>query len=107
MRKYFLGAILLLSNAIIAQRTLIHCGQLIDVKNSTQLPAMTIVVEGNKIVEVQKGYTAASAGNTVIDLKKLTVMPGLIDMHVHLESETGPGSYLNGFTFNPADYAFQ
>jgi imidazolonepropionase-like amidohydrolase len=34
-------------------------------------------------------------------------MPGLIDMHVHLESETGPGSYLNGFTFNPADYAFQ
>jgi imidazolonepropionase-like amidohydrolase len=107
MRKYFLGVILLLSNAVIAQRTLIHCGQLIDVKNSTQLPAMTIVVEGNKIVEVQKGYTAASAGNTVIDLKKLTVMPGLIDMHVHLESETGPASYLNGFTFNPADYAFQ
>ena len=107
MRKFFLGAILLLSNTLIAQRTFIHCGQLIDVKNSTQLPAMTIVVEGNKIVEVQKGYTAATAGSTVIDLKKLTVMPGLIDMHVHLESETGPGSYLNGFTFNPADYAFQ
>lgn len=107
MRKYFLGAILLLSNSIIAQRTLIHCGQLIDVKNSTQLPAMTIVVEGNKIVEVQKGYTTATAGSTVIDLKKLTVMPGLIDMHVHLESETGPASYLNGFTYNPADFAFQ
>lgn len=107
MRKYFLGVILLLSNSIIAQRTLIHCGQLIDVKNSTQLPAMTIVVEGNKIVEVQKGYTTATAGSTVIDLKKLTVMPGLIDMHVHLESETGPASYLNGFTYNPADFAFQ
>ena len=107
MRKYFLAAILLMGNAVIAQRTFIHCGQLIDVKNATQLPAMTIVVEGNKIVEVQKGYTAATAGSTIIDLKKLTVMPGLIDMHVHLESETGPGSYLNGFTFNPADYAFQ
>jgi imidazolonepropionase-like amidohydrolase len=107
MRTYFLAAILLLSNSIIAQRTLIHCGQLIDVKNATQLPAMTIVVEGNKIVEVQKGYTVATAGNTVIDLKKLTVMPGLIDMHVHLESETGPASYLNGFTYNPADFAFQ
>ena len=107
MRTYFLAAILLLSNSIIAQRTLIHCGQLIDVKNSTQLPAMTIVVEGNKIVEVQKGYTTATVGSTVIDLKKLTVMPGLIDMHVHLESETGPASYLNGFTYNPADFAFQ
>lgn len=107
MRKYFLAAALLISNILMAQRTLIHCGQLIDVKNATQLPAMTIVVEGNKIVEVQKGYTAATAGSTVIDLKKLTVMPGLIDMHVHLESETGPASYLNGFTFNPADYAFQ
>ncbi|WP_439504408.1 amidohydrolase family protein [Sediminibacterium sp.] len=107
MRKYFLAAILLIGNSVIAQRTLIHCGQLIDVKTSTQLSAMTIVVEGNKIVEVQKGYTAATAGSTVIDLKKLTVMPGLIDMHVHLESETGPASYLNGFTFNPADYAFQ
>ncbi len=107
MRTYFLAAILLLTNSIIAQRTLIHCGQLIDVKNSTQLPAMTIVVEGNKIVEVQKGYTTATAGSTVIDLKKLTVMPGLIDMHVHLESETGPASYLNGFTYNPADFAFQ
>ena len=107
MRKYFLAAALLIGNAVMAQRTLIHCGQLIDVKNATQLPAMTIVVEGNKIVEVQKGYTAATAGSTVIDLKKLTVMPGLIDMHVHLESETGPASYLNGFTFNPADYAFQ
>jgi imidazolonepropionase-like amidohydrolase len=107
MRTYFLAAILLLTNSIIAQRTLIHCGQLIDVKNSTQLPAMTIVVEGNKIVEVQKGYTTATVGSTVIDLKKLTVMPGLIDMHVHLESETGPASYLNGFTYNPADFAFQ
>jgi hypothetical protein len=55
MRKYFLAAILLMGNAVIAQRTFIHCGQLIDVKNATQLPAMTIVVEGNKIVEVQKG----------------------------------------------------
>lgn len=107
MRTYFLAAIFLVSNSIIAQRTFIHCGQLIDVKTSTQLPTMTIVVEGNKIVDVQKGYTSPAPGNTVIDLKMLTVMPGLIDMHVHLESETGPSSYLNGFTYNPADFAFQ
>jgi len=35
------------------------------------------------------------------------VMPGLIDMHVHMESETNPGKYMETFTFNPADFAFQ
>jgi imidazolonepropionase-like amidohydrolase len=107
MRLFFLAAILLLSHTIIAQRTYIHCGQLIDVRSSKQLPSMTIIVEDNKIVDVQKGYIMPASGNTVIDLKKLTVMPGLIDMHVHLESETGPNNYLNAFTYNPADYAFQ
>lgn len=107
MRKFFLGLLLLASQSVLAQKTLLHCGQLIDVKNGTQLPQMTIVVEGNKIIEVQKGYTSPAADQTVINLKNLTVMPGLIDMHVHMETETGPASYLNGFTYNPADFAFQ
>ena len=34
-------------------------------------------------------------------------MPGLMDMHVHLEHETNPNRYLQEFTMNPADYAFQ
>jgi imidazolonepropionase-like amidohydrolase len=34
-------------------------------------------------------------------------MPGLIDLHVHLEEETNPNRYLQSFTLNPADYAFQ
>ena len=29
-------------------------------------------------------------------------MPGLIDMHVHIEKETGPGKYLEAFTMNNA-----
>lgn len=90
-----------------AQRTVIHCGQLVDVRNLQLLKDMTILIEGNKIVEVQKGYTPAAQGTQVIDLKNKTVMPGLIDMHVHLESETNPGQYMETFTFNPADYAFQ
>lgn len=94
-------------NLISAQRTLIHCGQLIDVKKLQVLKEMTIVIEGNKITDVQKGYSSATAGDKVVDLKNKTVMPGLIDMHVHMEDETGPDKYLNGFTWNPADYAFQ
>ena len=83
----FLSAIIgmLMLSVSIAQRTVIHCGQLVDVKNLQLLKEMTIITEGNKIVDVQKGYTAGAAGDKLIDLKSKTVMPGLIDMHVHME----------------------
>lgn len=97
----------LCANILFAQRTILHCGQLIDVKAGTVLKEMSVIVEGNKIAEVRKGYIAASGNDKVIDLKNKTVMPGLIDMHVHMESETNPNRYMETFTFNPADYAFQ
>ena len=36
----------------------------------------------------------------------MTCLPGLMDMHVHLLSETGPENYANQFRLDPADYAF-
>lgn len=90
----------------VAQKTIIHCGQLIDVKAGQVLKEMTIEIEGARIVNIVKGY-AQSSGAKVIDLKTKTVMPGWIDSHVHLESETNPNRYLESFTLNPADYAFQ
>ncbi len=92
---------------LFAQRTLIHAGNLVDVKNGEVLSQMTVVVEGGTIVSVDRGYTAARSGDTVIDLKTKTVMPGLIDMHVHLESETSKDQALQRFTFNEADIAFR
>ncbi len=67
---------------------------------------MTIIIEGKKIVAVQKGYIAPKGNEKVIDLKNKTVMPGWIDMHVHLEHETSPTRYMENFTLNPADYAY-
>ena len=101
------GFAILMVSLSIAQRTLIYCGQMVDVKNLQVLKEMTIAIEGNIIVDVIKGYLAANPGDKIIDLKSKTVMPGLIDMHVHLEGETNPGQYMETFTFNPADYAFQ
>ena len=80
----------IISFSVSAQRTFLHCGQLIDVKTLKVLHEKTIIIEGNKIVEVEDGYTKPSSKDIVIDLKKNTVMPGLIDMHVHIESETSP-----------------
>ncbi|MFN3795320.1 MAG: amidohydrolase family protein [Chitinophagaceae bacterium] len=107
MKKLLLGLMLLMVSYNYAQRTLIHCGQLVDVKQLSVLKEMTIVVQGKQIVDVQKGFTAAQQGDQVIDLKQRTVMPGLIDMHVHMEDETSPTKYIDGFTLNPADYAFK
>jgi imidazolonepropionase-like amidohydrolase len=43
----------------------------------------------------------------VIDLRNKTVLPGLIDMHVHLSSETNKNSYVEGFRLNPEDFALR
>lgn len=98
---------LIISLSAYAQKTIIHCGNLIDGKTNDVQAQMTLVVEGNKIVAVQKGFTQAAAGEKLIDLSKKTVMPGLIDMHVHLESETNKDQALQRFTSNDADVAFR
>ena len=89
-----------------AQKTLIHCGTLIDaIKNEVQ-SQMTIVVEGKKITAVQKGFSSPTGTDKVIDLKTQTVMPGLVDMHVHLENETSKGGEMKRYQQNQADIAF-
>ena len=93
--------------ALFAQKTIIYCGQLIDVKKNELQKEMTIVVEKNKIVDVSKGYAPALAPDKIIDLKSKTVMPGLIDMHVHIEHETKKGQAIDKFILNPPDIAFE
>lgn len=109
MRSKSLLAVLLFVAAAssYAQKTIIHCGNLIDGKSNEVQGQMTLVVEGNKIVSVQKGFTSPAAGEKLIDLSKKTVMPGLMDMHVHLESETNKDQNLQRFTSNEADVAFR
>ena len=97
----------LLTSFTYAQRTIIHCGNLIDGKANDVQTQMTIVVEGNKITAVEKGFTKPGTSDKLIDLSKKTVMPGLIDMHVHLEGETSKDQGLQRFTLNKADVAFR
>ncbi|QIP15937.1 amidohydrolase family protein [Spirosoma aureum] len=108
MKKlYLLAGLSLLAAPLFAQRTLIHCGNLFDGVGNSLQPQMTVVVEGNKITAVQKGYTAPAGKDVVLDLKSKTVLPGLIDMHVHLESQTRRGGAIDGFTKNVPDVAYQ
>lgn len=101
--------LLLLFTAInsFAQRTIIHCGKMVDVVDLSVKEKVTITLEGNKIVTVQKGYTKPQAGDKLIDLTNQTVMPGLMDMHVHMENETKKGALADRFIMNPEDIAFE
>jgi imidazolonepropionase-like amidohydrolase len=86
-------------------KTLVHAGSLIDGRADTVRRAVTVVIEADRITGIADGYAAPAAGDTVVDLKNATVMPGLMDMHVHLTSEQSATSYSEGFFLNPADEA--
>jgi imidazolonepropionase-like amidohydrolase len=94
-RKSFVVALLATAGtfAVLAQpapqpapkRTLVRAGHLLDVKTGKLMDGQTIVVVGDTIQSIAP--TAAvqeQAGDKVIDLGAMTVLPGLIDVHTHL-----------------------
>jgi imidazolonepropionase-like amidohydrolase len=89
MKKHFyLVALMGISTSVLAQKTILHCGSLVDGIGNAPRSQVSVLVEKNKIVAIESGYIEAQAGDKVVDLKTKTVMPGLIDMHVHIENET-------------------
>ncbi len=90
-----------------AQDIYLQCGNIVDTESGKILKERTIVVSGNKIKSIEKGFVSGSENDQTINLKTKTVLPGLIDMHVHLESEFNPQSYIKRFTLNEADVAFE
>jgi imidazolonepropionase-like amidohydrolase len=108
MRKNFLlSAIVLFTLNLSAQKTYIWCGTLIDGISDEPKKNMTIVIEKNKIVAVENGFSAVGANDKSIDLKSKTVTPGWIDCHVHLSHETNPNRYLERFQLDDVDYAYR
>jgi imidazolonepropionase-like amidohydrolase len=91
----------------VSAKTLIHAGSLIDGRADSVRRNVTIVVDGERIADVLDGFVAAGAGDEVVDLRSATVMPGLMDMHVHITGEQSPTSYSERFFLNPADYALR
>ena len=88
------------------QTKVLHCGKMLDVRAGEIRNEVTIIVEKERIQSIQNGYIKPRRGQEVIDLKDKTVLPGLMDMHVHLEGETNKNSYIQRFTLNEADIAF-
>jgi imidazolonepropionase-like amidohydrolase len=68
----------------------IHAGAVLDQPGRQARGPSTIIVQGDKITGIQNGHVAPAAGAELIDLRGKTVLPGLIDMHVHFYSSGYP-----------------
>jgi len=83
----------------------IHAGRLVDVVGQRVLTDQMIVIEGDRIVSVSPAAaTSLPAGTPTIDLSTKTVLPGLIDTHVHLTTDPTV-SYLDSYHLTPARMA--
>ena len=96
------------SSAALAAPTYIHAGRVIAVPGRAPLGPSTIVVDSGRIVEVRDGHAAPPAGATTVDLGGKTVLPGLIDSHVHLTSDRGgEANLLSWVREEPAMHALE
>ncbi len=107
MKNSLLLFLILFSASLFAQTQYLHCGHILHPDIKKIVAEQTIIIEGKNIKEIKEGYLEAPAGVAVIDLKDQYVLPGLMDMHVHLEMESNPKGYENRFRENEADVALK
>lgn len=85
----------------------LYCGKLFDARSGNLLGEHTLRIHEGRITEVRAGHAEAAAGTAAIDLRGLACLPGLIDSHTHLTSQTSPTGYTDQFRWNTADYAIR
>ena len=114
LRTALLGALAALPLAASAQdpapsavaATALHCERLFEARAGRVLGPHTVVVREGRIAEVLQGR-ASVPGAATIDLAGHTCSPGWTDLHVHLDGESSPDSYSEGFRLDPVDFAFR
>jgi imidazolonepropionase-like amidohydrolase len=98
LKKLLCAFLLVLSLALAGQAqqsdqgvTVIRAGKFIDVDAGRTLSNQTIIIRNGKIESIGENV-AIPARATVIDLSKMTVLPGLIDCHTHLADGAHEGN---------------
>ena len=85
----------------------VQCGALVDVADGRTLGAHTVVIEDDSVADVLAGHPEVPGDAELIDLGELTCLPGLMDMHTHMSSQSSPDAYIHRFTMNEADVALR
>ncbi|WP_448213952.1 amidohydrolase family protein [Colwellia sp. MEBiC06753] len=96
------------STSALADIKVIHAGELLAVPGEKPLKKHTLVIENGKIKQVEKGFVAAKDYGDdaeLIDLSSSFVMPGMMDMHVHLQFEYGSDRAAEKLKLSDADVA--
>ena len=87
------------------QRTVIHAGMLLAIPSQTAEARQTITIEQGRIARIESGFADGSPEDRLIDLSCCFVLPGFIDLHVHLTSPVESGGRLRVVTETAADLA--
>ncbi|WP_290593426.1 amidohydrolase family protein [Arenimonas sp. SCN 70-307] len=77
----------------VADTVVISAERLLDVRTGTWVAKPEVLVRDGKIVSISAGPGPAVEGARRIELPGLSLLPGLIDMHVHLDSDPTYGGY--------------
>ena len=113
--RLVLALLALVAGAAFAQTptnsvVLVHAGRLLDRPGQAARGASTVIVRNGRIEAIRDGFAAPEGfpGATVVDLRDRYVLPGLIDCHVHLESDrAGQEGLLESLTSSDAYLAYQ
>ncbi|MBY6204736.1 metal-dependent hydrolase family protein [Halomonas denitrificans] len=101
------GLMAALSTDALRAETWLRCGATLDVEAGALTDARTLVVVDGRIERIERGHPDAPGDEEIVDLARLTCLPGLMDMHTHLTSESSPSRYADRFTDDAADVALQ
>jgi imidazolonepropionase-like amidohydrolase len=105
---YAAGLLVVLNGASAATQT-VDCGRLLDVQSGAWRERVSIVIEDGTVKSIGPMAPASASTSGHIDLANRSCLPGLIDMHVHLTSETQPvvDAYRDRLSADPADMAYR
>mgnify|MGYP000462605849 FL=1 len=100
--------IIVITTFTFPQKIYIHAGRLIDGITEIPVEMVTIIINGSTIQSILRGHiNPQSENDKLINLKDYTLLPGLMDMHTHLSSESNPKSYMEKFYMDLDEYAYR
>lgn len=89
--------------------TIIHAGTLLAVPGEAPGTEQSVIIRNGRVVEIRAGFATADIQSDsdirIIDLSDHFVMPGFIDLHVHLSGQAGSNRKLDAVTKSDADSA--
>lgn len=87
------AAIFMMSSAANAETLVIKAAAMVDVENGVLVANPAITVTDGTITSIASGSTSSPDGSKIIDLGSKTILPGLIDMHVHFMGKATDQGY--------------